>query len=205
MSNHKSDKRKSSERIEKAKKLYNYQIKMLEVMCPFSKYNIDGFNPTEYGNRVRICREKLRLTQAECGESAGMSGAELSKIELGKVKKLNRDHLYLLCSVMNVTPDYLLGLVEDSREIIISSPKGSDKKMITMIDLDNHVIKDIGYLISFGYMLSRKNYAKYPEVYTKLSDILRSSDKPGAMEELLAAVNSIYERYKIEPYVGDDW
>lgn len=205
MSNHKSDKRKSSERIEKAKKHYSYQIETLEIMCPFSRYNIDGFNPTEYGKRVRICRERLGLTQAECGKSAGMSGAELSKIELGKVKKLNRDHLYLLCSVMNVTPDYLLDLVDSPSEIIISDPKGSGKETKTMIDLDNHVIKDIGYVYLFSSMVPRKNYAKYPEVYTKLSDILRSSDKPEAMEELLMAVKSIYERYKIEPYMGDDW
>lgn len=203
MARYKTDKQKSFEHIEQAKKNYENILIVLEALCPFSKHYTDTFDPIKYGERVCARREKLGLNQNECGNSAGMSEAALSKIEQGNVKKLNRDHMYLLCAVLTVTPDYLLGLTEVQNEASQYGPYASDKMgRKILIDFYEPAIDLLEHLLSLNHMIAREKYSKYPELYTKLSDIVNCNDKPEATEALLLAVKHIHEEYKIEPYLG---
>lgn len=204
MAQSKSDKEMRSDSIKKAMKTFEYGMECLKIKCPYSQFYSDTFNPEEYGKRVRISREKLNLTQSECSEIIGISGEVLSKIERGDIKKLNMDYLYLLCCVFAVTPDYLLGLAQERNGVIRCTPDGSQYEEPVLIDFDGHVVKDMSWLMSINRLISRKKYAKCPELYTKLSDILRS-DNQQATELLLDVVRIIHKHYNIEPCLGEEW
>lgn len=204
MAQSKSDKETRSDPIKEAMKTFEYGIEVLKINCPYSQLYSDTFNPEEYGNRVRAGREERKLTQSECGRIIGISGEVLSKIERGDIKKLNPDYLYLLCCLFGVTPDYLLGLAEKQNGVIRYRPDGSQYEKAIVIDLDGHVVKDIYNLLLLDRVSAREKYARYPELYTKLSDILRS-DNSDATELLLDVVKIIHKHYKIEPCVGEEW
>lgn len=204
MAQFKSDKEMHSDPIKEATKTFEYGIEVLKINCPYSQLYSDTFNPEEYGKRVRISREKLDLTQSDCGEIIGISGEVLSKIERGDIKKLNMDYLYLLCCVFNVTADYLLGLAQERNGVIRYKPDGSQYEEAIVFDLDGHVVKDIYNLLLLDRVAAREKYARYPELYTKLSDILRS-DNSDATELLLDIVRLIHKHYKIEPCAREEW
>lgn len=204
MTQSKSDKKKRLDPIKAAKKKFEYGIECLKINCRNSQLYLDKFDPEKYGKRVRISREKLNLTQSDCGRMIGLSGEVLSKIERGDIKKLNEDYLYLLCCLFGVTIDYLLGLAQNPDGVIAVTPDGEQYEKAVLIEFDGHVVKDTMWLMSLNRMIAREKYAKYPELYTKLSDILRSDD-PKATELLLDVVKIIHKHYNIEPCRGVEW
>lgn len=81
---------------------YNNRQKATEhgVMC----MDMQGI-----GQRVRMCRRALHLTQAEVAEKIGVSGSFLGHIERG-MREPSMETLVNLCQVLNISPNELLGL-----------------------------------------------------------------------------------------------
>lgn len=66
------------------------------------------FDTVALGRTVRLLRERLDFTQAQLGELASLSAAEISKLENGSRKKIPLDTLTKICPHLNVPIDYLL-------------------------------------------------------------------------------------------------
>lgn len=81
------------------------------------------------GRRLYDRRKQLRLTQEELAEKAGVTSQMISTAELGK-KALRPENILKLCSVLEISTDYLLrGIVTDvdmsilSQKILTLTPK----------------------------------------------------------------------------------
>lgn len=66
-------------------------------------------------HRIKELRTERGLTQAQLGSLLGVQPAAVSKYETNLVP-LTEDTIYRLCSIFNVTSDYLLGLSDTERE-----------------------------------------------------------------------------------------
>ena len=199
MANYKSDKKISKEHIKNASERFENELRILKEFCPFSDRYANAYNPDEYGERVRSCRENLGFTQTKCGEIVGMTGAALSKIEKGAVKKLNPDHLYLLCIVFEVTPDYLLGLTKkrDAKvEKHVVDGKEEEKEIFMPIKFSEEPVAELATLFNANWTEAKGKYVRYPELCALLSSILRHG-RDEAMEELSSSVKYIYDKYDI--------
>ena len=65
------------------------------------------FDYRNMGNRIKLRRQELKLKQSELAEQLGISNNHMSSIETGR-QKLSMDVFIQLCSILKVTPDYLL-------------------------------------------------------------------------------------------------
>ena len=63
----------------------------------------------EIGNRIRLVRKELKMTQEELAERGGLSHSFMGHIERGS-RKLSVETLYRIAGALNVSTDYLLGL-----------------------------------------------------------------------------------------------
>lgn len=70
-----------------------------------------GFDQQQFGERVRMAREQLRLSQQSLAAKTGMRQSQLSDIERGKLG-CGLSTLYALCKTLEKRADYLLGLEE---------------------------------------------------------------------------------------------
>lgn len=59
------------------------------------------------GRRIALRRKELRLTQEQLAERMGVSLQTVSNIELGK-KAVRPENLAKLCSLLDITSDYIL-------------------------------------------------------------------------------------------------
>jgi len=66
------------------------------------------------GDRIRIERARLRLSQTQLGKLVGLSTNAISLMEAGKVDT-RASHIIALAQALGVSADYLLGLKEDRR------------------------------------------------------------------------------------------
>ncbi|MDR9750081.1 helix-turn-helix transcriptional regulator [Pseudomonas sp. SZMC_28357] len=102
-------------------------------------------SPSEvFPNRLRTAREYRGLNQAELAKNAGMQPSAISHFETG-TRKPSFDNLRILADSLDVTTDYLLGRVEEFKDLAgadrlhrhYESLDGSDRKMaddlITML------------------------------------------------------------------------
>lgn len=64
-------------------------------------------NYEELGLRIRNRRKELNIKQSAMAEALGISNNHLSSIEHGK-QKPSMDSFILICSYLDVTPDYLI-------------------------------------------------------------------------------------------------
>ena len=81
------------------------------------------------GRRLYDRRKQLRLTQEELAEKAGVTSQMISTAELGK-KALRPENILKLCTVLDISTDYLLrGIVTEvdmsilSQKILTLPPK----------------------------------------------------------------------------------
>ncbi|WP_271573830.1 MULTISPECIES: helix-turn-helix transcriptional regulator [unclassified Bradyrhizobium] len=82
------------------------------------------------GDSIRRRREELRLTQAELGESLGLSRTSVTNIERGR-QRLLIDQFQRVCKTLDVSADVLLtGVNEDSRPVV--RPPSELKRMPTV-------------------------------------------------------------------------
>jgi len=71
------------------------------------------------GERIRMLREGLHMTQEELGEKIGVKKAAVNKYETGDVENIKRSSLFIMAELFGVSPSYLLGwdgaeTIEDS-------------------------------------------------------------------------------------------
>ncbi len=66
------------------------------------------------GDRIKVTREALKLTQEELGALCGTTKQTIFKYETGIVTNIPLDRLELLAEQLEVTPAYLLGWEEES-------------------------------------------------------------------------------------------
>ena len=66
-------------------------------------------NP-EIGERVMVCRHRLRLSQQELAKCAQMSPTSLNRLELGR-HSVSAERLAVLATLLNVRADYLCGFI----------------------------------------------------------------------------------------------
>lgn len=73
------------------------------------------------GNRIRVARKKMRLTQAEVGDHLGLTKNAVGKIESGEVA-LTLKNLFELPAVLHHPIEYFLGLnidlTDDEKELL---------------------------------------------------------------------------------------
>jgi transcriptional regulator with XRE-family HTH domain len=67
------------------------------------------------GDRIRMHRARLRLSQTALGKQTGLSLTSISAIEAGKTDP-RASHLKKLAKVLGVSVDYLLGMDEQDSE-----------------------------------------------------------------------------------------
>ena len=61
----------------------------------------------QFGQRMRLKRKEMHLTQSKLAEILGISNNHVSSIENGR-EKPSIDLLYKICEAINTTPDFLL-------------------------------------------------------------------------------------------------
>lgn len=59
------------------------------------------------GNRIMIARKNMGLSQEQLAEKCGLSTSFLGHIERGS-RKMSLETLVTLCSVLNMSADYIL-------------------------------------------------------------------------------------------------
>ena len=71
---------------------------------------------TLLGNRIRVAREKMNITQEDLADRVNISSSHISVIERG-VKASRADTLVRIANELNVSADYLFqDLIKRSRE-----------------------------------------------------------------------------------------
>jgi transcriptional regulator with XRE-family HTH domain len=75
---------------------------------------IDSSARQRFGERVRGCRERLGLTQAELGAKCGLQPTAVSFLETG-VRMPSVDTLVNLCDALQQSADFILGRVEGEK------------------------------------------------------------------------------------------
>jgi len=68
------------------------------------------------GDRIRMHRARLKLSQTELGKRVGLSTNSVSAIEAGQDPKASR--LKKIAKVLGVSTDYLLGMDESDSEFL---------------------------------------------------------------------------------------
>lgn len=61
--------------------------------------------------KLKEIRKQRQYTQTQIGKILELDKSQIHKIETGK-SKLNSDQIVKLCKAMNITADYLLGLID---------------------------------------------------------------------------------------------
>jgi transcriptional regulator with XRE-family HTH domain len=76
------------------------------------------------GDRIRMHRARLRLSQTELGKLVGLSANAISQLEKGAMEP-RAVHLRALAQVLGVSADYLLGLTRhaEPREEVPTVPE----------------------------------------------------------------------------------
>jgi transcriptional regulator with XRE-family HTH domain len=73
------------------------------------------------GDSIRSRREELRLTQAELGESLGLSRTSVTNIERGR-QRLLIDQFQRVCKALDVPADALLANIDATSRPVVSQP-----------------------------------------------------------------------------------
>ena len=69
------------------------------------------------GERIKLLRKEHNLTQEELGAKIGVQKAAIQKYEKGTVKNIKRDSLIKLATILETTPEYLLGWDEEPKNV----------------------------------------------------------------------------------------
>lgn len=88
------------------------------------------------GERIRLLRKQLNLTQAELAEKLGVKDSAVAKYENGRVTNIKRSVIKKMADLFNVSPSYIMGYSEDD----------SDKKDKTLKSFDLESIYKAIYL-----------------------------------------------------------
>jgi transcriptional regulator with XRE-family HTH domain len=91
----------------------------------------------EIGHRICERRKELRFTQEKLAEKMGVSINMISNLERGN-KAIRPENLIKVCSILNISADYILSGKTDNTQTIelakkMSRLKDVDYKMVEMI------------------------------------------------------------------------
>ncbi|MBN2851551.1 MAG: helix-turn-helix transcriptional regulator [Clostridia bacterium] len=73
------------------------------------------------GDRIRILRTSLGMTQEELGKIIGVQKSAIRKYESGAIENIKRSSIKLLAETFNVTPSYLMCFDEKAEQQSLSS------------------------------------------------------------------------------------
>ena len=65
-------------------------------------------------NRLKEIRELKRLSQNELSKISNISQAQISRYE--KTQQMTEDSIIKLCEALEISADYLLGLIDDDND-----------------------------------------------------------------------------------------
>lgn len=74
------------------------------------------------GERIKLLRKSHNLTQEELGKKIGVQKAAIQKYEKGTVKNIKRDSIIKLAEILDTTPEYILGWVQEPSNVIPINP-----------------------------------------------------------------------------------
>lgn len=193
-----SDKKKSMRKIAAANEKYKNQLRELRRSYPWDENRRNAFNPEIFGNRVRTLRKQAGKSQKECVDSEVMTVANLSKIELGKIRNINPDYLYHLCVVLDCSPDYLLGRTDLRDRQVEVKPDGTTQELYCPIKPTERPIAKLNVVLMDQVIqfAVREEYDKIPENVFQLIAILESKDE-GLHEEFSASLNHLCKKFTL--------
>lgn len=139
-------------------------------------------------NRIKELRIELNMTQEDLGKKLQVQKAAVSKYETGRAQ-LSSDLIIQLCSIFNVSSDYLLGL-SNLRNSTINEPAKSstiktdnaiaDEIYSTLIDIgfinDGDEITDNHLEVLTKILAPQIDYAKFQLEMKKLEDKNKKND-----------------------------
>jgi transcriptional regulator with XRE-family HTH domain len=74
--------------------------------------------PTRFGARLRQRRRELELTQLKLAELSGLTQAQISELEMGRLTRVMSDKVCDLALHLGVSVGWLLGVTDDAPERI---------------------------------------------------------------------------------------
>lgn len=94
-------------------------------MLYFSKIiNIGGGN-VKKGERIRMRREELGISQTALSELIGESKQTLYKYETGIISNIPSDKIEALADILKVSPSWIMGWTDDKSGSAASLPSGN--------------------------------------------------------------------------------
>jgi transcriptional regulator with XRE-family HTH domain len=100
------------------------------AFCKFRMIEPNDFY-LRLGDLIRRRREQLRLTQAELGETLGLSRTSVTNIERGR-QRLLVDQFHSVCRALDVPPSLLLSDVGAGTANPVDTPRPELEKMPTV-------------------------------------------------------------------------
>ena len=86
-----------------------------------------NLNYKEIGEKIKLKRKSLNLTQLELAQSVGLTESSISRYESGKIATMPTSTVNKICEVLHIAPSELLGLTPensfeyDLKDILISA------------------------------------------------------------------------------------
>lgn len=99
------------------------------------------------GARLKTIRETRGMSQKQMAQLLGMSNTRISNWELG-VSRPDVDALALICTQLNISADYLLGIIDTPRSPFCANLNDAENALITNFDSLNEEGQD--KLIEYG-------------------------------------------------------
>ena len=84
------------------------------------------------GERIKVLRKELKLTQEDIGNALGIQKAAVQKYEKGTVKNIKRENLIKLAKLLNTTPEYILGWEELPDNLVKNMTMVSPDEFVTI-------------------------------------------------------------------------
>ena len=194
-----TDKQTSQERIAAAIENVKIQFEAKKAIFPYNERHIKNYSPEKYGKRVLSRRKELKLTQAKCAKRTGVTPQKISQIENGQQKTINQDHLYLLCVVLECTPDYLLELTNSPEEAIDVRSDGTEIHTTCPLNFGERPSSVLAadLMTSVIWAASKKSYNEIPAALHQLIAILQS-DNPELIHRFCLALEQLCIDYKVK-------
>lgn len=118
------------------------------------------------GSKIKQLRETSGMTQEELGKLLGVKKAAINKYETGTVVNLKRSTIEGLCSIFNVTPQFLLS---DSDTLSSTSPLQLSEQEERLIIICRKLNGDgQGKLLEYGHDLVASGRYGLSELETRM-------------------------------------
>lgn len=91
------------------------EVWLMGYDVPMDRMEIKHLSSQAIKSNVKGYREELKLTRTDLAELTGLSEDEITNIEEGKATP-TKEQIFLLCDVLNVTPDFLGGEIVELLE-----------------------------------------------------------------------------------------